>query len=652
MKEKAAAFVAKYKSLTPPARARVWLGLIALAVVLFLVFAPKPWTVPPPLTKPWKTAQYVTVYVWYALLADLLLIGLLAATAGWWTRTFDRSPADGRMAAPRWLWPLVGVAMLLNAWLCWPRLTHSFWHDETYPIRNAIVGTYKPRKDGSLKLNQVKWNETFFFYEKPNHTLYSGIARTVNDLWRVIARPQGLQFSEPVVRFPAYLAGIASVAAIAFLLNYLGYPVAAAIAAFLTALHPWHIRYASEARAYAFVLLILPLVVYYFLRAIESGTWRRWVAFGVSQFLLMYFYPTCVYIMVVLNLCAMAALWWRWGRSPGALTQWLRWVVVNVAGAMLFLPLMLPCVPQFLKYVKGTPTQGQLSYEWVTNFLAHLIAGIPWAYFGHSEPDSIELYPWFVAHPGLGVLAVFLALVFLAMGIRRLVARDRFAALLPIILLLPAAICYIETKARGGYVYEWYLLFLLPGVLALVAIGMDELVALAGTPAARASAFAFIILVIGSYTAWTTPQRDFLRAHSIQPNRESVLLTRPSLDPNDPRQKGIITATFYGPPEPYDPNIILFHNARELGELVHRADAEGKALYINLGYLTTVEGEHIHKYDLLRKSGLFEEVKLLPGLEPTLQSRHVFRYIPGRGANFDFSAVPADRGRPGSNYSY
>jgi hypothetical protein len=34
----------------------------------------------------------------------------------------------------------------------------------------------------------------------------------------------------------------------------------------------------------------------------------------------------------------------------------------------------------------------------------------------------------------------------------------------------------------------------------------------------------------------------------------------------------------------YDPNIISFRDAAELGELVREADAGGKILYVNLGY--------------------------------------------------------------------
>lgn len=179
-----------------------------------------------------------------------------------------------------------------------------------------------------------------FFYKKPNHTFYSGVARACNELWRRAAKPKGLPFSEPVIRFPAYLAGIASIATIALLLQELEFPLAGVLAAFLSALHPWHIRYASEARAYAFVLCLIPLVLYSFLRALKDGRWRWWVAFSACAFLLMYSYPTCIYVLIVLNLCALPAIWWQWEKTADALTQVMRLTLANVVAAMLFRPLM------------------------------------------------------------------------------------------------------------------------------------------------------------------------------------------------------------------------------------------------------------------------------------------------------------------------
>lgn len=648
----AVAFLSKIRSLKPATLTRAILILIGLILLVSLLGMKKPWTIDINPEKA-KVSQYVDVFVWKGLAVDLVLIAGLILTAGWWMRA-QRS--DGTTApkrrAPRWFWPLVAVAMLLNAAICWPRLTHSFWHDETYPIKNAILGNYKEQSDGSLKLKQVSWADTFFFYKKPNHTLYSGIARVCNDLWRSIAKPKGLQFNETVIRMPAYLAGIGSVAAIALLLEEMEFLSAGVIAAFFYAIHPWHIRYASEARAYGFVLLLVPLVAYAFLRALRTGDWKSWVLFGLMEFLLIYFYFTCVYILVVVNLCMIPALWWRWGKTPELVTQSMRWIVVNIFAGMLFLPLVWPCVPQFLAYVKTTGGQGEMSFDWVINYLSHLVGGLPWQFKGHYEARQVELYWWAAEHPGLGVLIVFLAVAFLTLGIRRLLLKGATATLIPLLLLLPAIVSFAETRARGGYIYVWYLLFLLPGIVVLISIGLDEIPTWARSRAGKIAGWGFVLFMLGGYTAWTAPQRGALMSRSLQPNRESVLVTRPSLDPNDPRQKAIITATFYGAPEPYDPNIVMFRNATELGELVHQADAEGKQLFINLGYLTTVEGEHANKYALLKKSGMFETIPVAQGYEPTLQSRHVFRYIPGSAKDFDFSKVPGDRGREGSSYSY
>jgi hypothetical protein len=634
-------------------RVQVVLVLLAGLLVVVLVAARKPWAVGISPDRAMKVGEYVTIFVWIALAADVFLFGFLAATASWWVgEPVAGTDGETRAAAPRWFWPLIVVAMIVNAFLCWPRLGHSFWHDETLPMRNAILGIYKKRDDGTVRLREVSWLATFYSYRKPNHALYSGLARAANSVWRTVARPRGLQFHEGVIRFPAFLAGIGSIASIALLLRHFGFFSAGVMAAFLTALHPWHIRYASEARAYAFVLLLVPLVIYALLRAVEGGRWRWWIAFGLAEFFLLYFYLFCLHLLVVVNVCAVVALALHHGIGRRLFSQVARWFAVNVFAAALFLPLILPCVPQFLEYVKTTPGQGQLSLDWIGNYLSHLLAGIPWACYGYTEPTAIELQRVFVAQPLGSVLIAFLAVGLLAVGVRKFFTRSGPSMVVPVIFLIPPIFCYAETAARGGFIYDWYLLFFLPGAIALVAVGMQDVIDLARTALGNKIAVATCVLWISGYTAWTTPQREFLRSHSIQPNRESVLATRPTLDPHDPRQKNILTATFYGAPEPYDPNIIMFRNARELGDLVRRADAEGKPLFLNLGYLTTVEGEHPAKYELLKTSGLFEEVGLFSGFEPSMHSRHVFRYIPGSAAGFDFHSVPSDRGRPGTGYSY
>src|SRR5690606_39114004 len=128
-----------------------------------------------------------------------------------------------------------------------PRLAHSLWDDEEYTLRRIVLGSYRVNDKGEPKLKEVPWSDTFWYYGKPNnHFLNSISARLSNSAWRVVARPTGLQFSEVGLRLPAFLAGILSIGAWAFLLRILGFPAAGALAAWLIVLHPWHMRFVPE----------------------------------------------------------------------------------------------------------------------------------------------------------------------------------------------------------------------------------------------------------------------------------------------------------------------------------------------------------------------------------------------------------------------
>lgn len=646
MKERLASLFAAVSRFSPANKARIALAVLAALLLGYLLFAQKPWTVTAEPGKSFRVPQYVAIWFWIAALINLALVAALAATAGWWTRPAAQiENQKSKIENPRWFWPLVVIAMLLTAVWSWPRLGLSLWHDEANRVRNTISGQFREQEDGSWKFRAVNWQSAFFDYRLPNHILQNVLSKASNDIWRFFARPTGLRFNETAVRFPSYLAGIASVAAIALLLRQAGLASAGVIAAFLFALHPWHIRYSSEARGYALALALVSLLLFFFLKALESGRWRWWAACAAAQFALIYAYATSVYVVLVFSLCAPLAILARYGWSGKAFTLGLRWFVSSLFAAMALLQMMLPCVPQFLAYVKKTGGMGSLDYQWLQEFFCHLLCGTAWSYTDQHASDYVEIYPWFLRHPGLGVLILLLAISCFALGTRRLLVRNSVSWILPVVLILPAALCFAVTKAGSGYLHEWYLIFALPGAVALAATGLDELIAAAQSRPARMAAVAAVALVLSGYAAWTAPQRNVLLTQSIQTDRESVLLTRPVLDPNDARQKAILTATFFAPPGPYDPRIIRFQNLNDLKELARRADREGKDLYINLGFLDTVRAEHPHKYEVLKNSELFEEVGFLQGLTPPL-SRHVFKYRPGSADEFDFENQPADPGSP------
>ena len=159
---------------------------------------------------------------------------------------------------------------------------------------------------------EATWETALWNYWKPaNHQLQTVLSKACLESWRAVARPIGLQFSEPAVRFPCLVAGILSVGALALLLKRLGFARAGVIAAFLLSVHPWHVRYAIELRGYIFTLLFGPLMIYCLIQAIDSGRWRWWMGFAASEFALLYAYPGCLYMVVIANFCGAIALFRR-----------------------------------------------------------------------------------------------------------------------------------------------------------------------------------------------------------------------------------------------------------------------------------------------------------------------------------------------------
>ena len=149
--------------------------------------------------------------------------------------------------------------MAACALLGFPRLSQSLWADEEYCVRRCVLGGYRVQEDGTVELKKLPWKSTLWNYTTTNHIFQSILARLSHSVWRTIARPTGLQFSEAAVRLPSYLAGILAVGAIGLLAARFGLAWEGALAAWLIAIHPWHMRFTTEARGYGLVALMIPV---------------------------------------------------------------------------------------------------------------------------------------------------------------------------------------------------------------------------------------------------------------------------------------------------------------------------------------------------------------------------------------------------------
>ena len=605
-------------------------GLGAAGIGIFLLVAAKPWDVDLKPGKALRIHDFVVIYEWWAAAINFALLILLALSARWWLRPARRPIVEWvpEQRTPGWFWPLVIVAMVLTAFWGAQRISRSLWDDEASSLHRAVLGQYRRDKSGELNLRETTWEIALWNYWKPaNHQLQTVLSKACLECWQAVARPIGLQFSETAVRFPCLVAGVLSVGALALLLKRLGFARAGVIAAFLLSAHPWHVRYAVELRGYIFTLLFGPLMIYCLIQAIDSGRWRWWMGFAACEFALLYAYPGCLYMVVIANACGAVALLLRhstWNARSQHLTRLL--VASTVAG-MVYLQLMLPCLPQLLNYFKTERALGEIGLRWHRNMGAHLLAGIPWNNSDTPSAGYQELQWAAEAHPHVFLLLRSVALACLVLGALRLGLSRPAGWIALAVLLLPGPLVYIVSRSKNHYLYEWYLLFTLSGLVGFVSLGLDWLTGLAR----RVHRFAAPLLAglaVTTFIIVTQPQRRWLVTHSLQPMREAVLLTRPSLDPYDPRQKAITTLSVTGVPWSYDPNVFVVSSVEELVGYLQEADRESRTLYVNFANAWTASATRPKLFAMIEDDRLFEKTAHIQGFDPTLTT-FVRRYKPG-----------------------
>jgi hypothetical protein len=235
-----------------------------------------------------------------------------------------------------------------------------------------------------------------------------------------------------------------------------------------------------------------------------------------------------------------------------------------------------------------------------------------------------------LAHPIAFRVGLAVTLSLVAAGFLRLLAAGGVRALLSLVLLLPGPLTYGMAMVRDDRVHEWYYLFALPGFVALFALGLGWAFAWVRHPrTSMALTVVAMVVVLGSYAAWTELPREVLRSGSLQPLRESVLLTRGTLDPFAPGNEKVITTSFERGPTYYDPLLIEIETMAEMRELIRRAERTGAALYVNLGKPGQAEKENPDLFALVENPSVFEVVTTLYGFEPR-GHRIIYRYRGGR----------------------
>ncbi|MGF1656479.1 MAG: hypothetical protein ACFCU3_05805 [Verrucomicrobiales bacterium] len=600
-----------------------------VSVVLMLVMAglaitldrlPTPWTSGMALRAQeglsMRLNDYVQTMSWYAAGLNLILVALLLLTQGWWLRALIKSPGQVPQSwGTPFAWLAIAGAAVVLLLSAWPRLDHSLWGDEAYSFRRFVHGFYEQKQPGEVEFREVRWRETLWGYRNPNnHILYSIVARPVVE---AAAKPEwDWGRLQTAVRLPALLGGIGGIVVIALLLIRLGHTPAAVIAAWLLALHPWYLRYASEARGYGLIFFLLPLTLWLAMEAMRRPHWRWWAGFGLAQCLLLYTLPAMMYFLVVLNIVTMLILVKTW-LSCGEMVPLLRWLVGCLAGGMLFVQMFAPCIPQLLEYLDRDRAQAEMTWNWVADAGSLLLSGMVWS--GAPGQNALILG---LNEASLGAKLFFLVIVptFMVFGALRLVKDKRcwLAASLTIPVVLSVAI----SGYQGMLMYLWYVVYAVPSVAFLFALGVETLGRRIPTLIPRLVAMAPALL---PFTFLAQAQRDILRSHPIEAQRESVALARPWEDPLDSKNESVITVSLIMAAVTYDPWARPLQSVDELELLVEEAGREVKPLFINLGQIGLARARFPELMEEIENAERFELVQVFQGMEP-FTTRHVYRW--------------------------
>jgi len=202
----------------------------------------------------------VDVGIHYAALINAALLVVFLLTSGFWTRPFVSVPDTDPLLRERPpLWQRLGLPVLMVVGFSTIYGTTSFaskslWWDELWAMKQCVHGQWKADKKNpeELKFSPTSWKRCAFYYQKPtNHAPMSLAQKASLSVWRAATGAQPHEFSDLAVRMPAL---IASGIAVLLLMRLCGAAQGAAIGGLLLLVHPWHLRYGVDARAYAFVV--------------------------------------------------------------------------------------------------------------------------------------------------------------------------------------------------------------------------------------------------------------------------------------------------------------------------------------------------------------------------------------------------------------
>jgi mannosyltransferase len=331
-----------------------------------------------------------------------------------------REPARGLDVYARPLaWAEAALALALGAFTLGSK---SLWFDEVLSVTTA----------GS------SWGSLYrsLRNESPNMSLYSALLH----LWRVLGTSDAAQRSLSVLAAAGTVLVVVAIGR-----RLLGSHVGL-IAGLVTAIAPFEVRHAQEARSYALVVLLASLASYAFVVGIKSPWWLPWTGYAVFGALAIY-----AHFFAALVLVAHGASLFVLDRAE---VPW-REVIRSVTALVV---LVLPAL-----WLAANAPPGQLS--WL------------------ARPDLHAAF-WQPASMAGGAALALVLLVLVGIALRFAIAHWRAVAVgretwsvafVILWLVVPWAISLVFSWLFQPIFLDRYLIVSLPALALAVAIGVERL---------------------------------------------------------------------------------------------------------------------------------------------------------------------------------
>ena len=442
--------------------------------------------------------------------------------------------------------------------------------------------------------------------------------------WQKLTGAKREEFNDLAARAPALFASCAAVLMIALLLRSWGRPGVGIASALVLALHPWHMRYGVDARAYA---LVVPLCIAGMLaisRILQFGGTRilPWMCWGLIEFLWLWAYPNALLDVAVLNLVALGFLIRRHAAKRDRWTACFRLAVTNVFAAACLLQMFLPNLMQARRWAGQEADAHMLDATILQGTLSQLFLGVEYAW--PVWPESAGL-PFLAALPQtLQTLCWALMALAVLLGMVGLWRASREGAVVTGSIMISCVAFAAVTRVAGSYFYPRFVIAALPCFIILACFAF----VLGGRHSIHTRWGAIILAMLIGYGYWSLPAAQM-----------SVLLTRPIAPLHDVARFVQEQATKFNKPPlivcyglgrevlpVYEPRCVGVEDAASLRKSIEQAKAEHRALFVIQGYNNFNRQLLPDGFKLLDDKSLFAEAAAFAGIDPEFYFR-VFRMV-------------------------